>query len=867
MGYLWRPFCLIVVLVFGVLWITQRSADAQWAAVEGAAPPISPKTAGPILTTLHDTPLAPLPVTITLAPATSTEKSVLQANTPNQPLQVGFGRGIPAAYQGNLRSLLPWTTLTDGRLAATFAITSPQASALRVALAAPSLAEGSQIRFFSLDNPDQIFGPFTNKDFLSQAGREPQTQKNSDTPAEAAPFWSPVIEGDTIGAEIVLPAAEALAAFSVHLVQVSHLVYSVGHSQAKRLSDIGRSGSCNIDVQCRTTVPDNLEAATAKIVYTRNGNSFLCTGTLLNDNDSDTFIPYLMTANHCFSEQQPASSVNTFWFFERATCEGPEPTAVTQFVGGADLLTTGQTTDFTFLQLNDSAISSLSGIWFAGWDSEPVMNASSVVGIHHPRGDLKKWSEGSVTGSAANPLLAVPPDPASHTRIIWSQGTTEPGSSGSGIFDPNGNFRGNLSGGLASCSALSEPDFYGRFDKTFPSVERWLSFVPPPLDTSSPLAGSVQQGEWVEYKLTTTATDAQLVFSLGGLSQDADLYVRRGSRPSPQSFDCRPFSSGSSAETCTLANTGAQVYYIGVRGFAPGTTTFTLQSSVSQGVLENPQPNSFQSGIGVISGWICDASIVEIEFDGGPPFEAAYGTSRNDTQSICGDTDNGFGLLFNWNLLGDGVHTVRALADGVAFANVTITVTTLGLGEFPTGLSGAYALPNFPQAGPQTNIQWQQSQQNFVIVSGSASGGGSSGSGGRVLENPQPGSFQSGIGVISGFVCNASLIEISFDNGTPFEAAYGTSRSDTATVCGDANNGFSLLFNWNLLGDGVHTVRALADGVEFASVTIRVTTLGLGEFPTGLSGAYVLPNFPQAGTQTSIQWQQSQQNFVIVGVQ
>ena len=33
---------------------------------------------------------------------------------------------------------------------------------------------------------------------------------------------------------------------------------------------------------------------------------------------------------------------------------------------------------------------------------------------------------------------------------------------------------------------------------------------------------------------------------------------------------------------------------------------------------------------------------------------AAYGTERLDTQAACGDTDNGFGLLFNWNLLDDG---------------------------------------------------------------------------------------------------------------------------------------------------------------------------------------------------------------------
>ena len=34
-------------------------------------------------------------------------------------------------------------------------------------------------------------------------------------------------------------------------------------------------------------------------------------------------------------------------------------------------------------------------------------------------------------------------------------------------------------------------------------------------------------------------------------------------------------------------------------------------------------------------------------------------------RGACGDTNNGFGLLYNWNRLGDGVHTVTAYADGV----------------------------------------------------------------------------------------------------------------------------------------------------------------------------------------------------------
>lgn len=141
----------------------------------------------------------------------------------------------------------------------------------------------------------------------------------------------------------------------------------------------------------------------------------------------------------------------------------------------------------------------------------------------------------------------------------------------------------------------------------------------------------------------------------------------------------------------------------------------------------------------------------------------------------------------------------------------------------------------------------------------------------RVLENPQPGSFQSGVGVISGWVCEADSIEIEFQHGTTGEvttliAGYGTSRGDTMAVCeDDGDNGFSLLFNWNLLGAGSHTVRALANGAEFARRSVTVGTVGAGEFLTGLTGAFVLSDFPLAGQETLVRWEESLQNFVITG--
>ena len=105
-----------------------------------------------------------------------------------------------------------------------------------------------------------------------------------------------------------------------------------------------------------------------------------------------------------------------------------------------------------------------------------------------------------------------------------------------------------------------------------------------------------------------------------------------------------------------------------------------------------PGHNSFQSGVGVLSGWVCEADEVVIEIDDGTVVEpqvAAYGTERLDTEGDCGDTDNGFGLLFNWGRLGDGEHEVVAFVDGVELGRATVWVTRPGPGDqFRVGVRG-----------------------------------------------------------------------------------------------------------------------------------------------------------------------------------
>src|SRR5215207_1669972 len=123
------------------------------------------------------------------------------------------------------------------------------------------------------------------------------------------------------------------------------------------------------------------------------------------------------------------------------------------------------------------------------------------------------------------------------------------------------------------------------------------------------------------------------------------------------------------------------------------------QFAWAQGQIESPEAASVQSGVALIRGWICTANAVEVELDSLPRIAVPYKLPRGDTQGVCGDADNGFAALINWNDVSLGPHTLRAYADGVLFGQVGFVATTLGLGSFPRGLGGQFLITDFPVPG------------------------------------------------------------------------------------------------------------------------------------------------------------------------
>jgi hypothetical protein len=96
--------------------------------------------------------------------------------------------------------------------------------------------------------------------------------------------------------------------------------------------------------------------------------------------------------------------------------------SVATLFGGATLLSSDASLDYSFLRLNDPAPSSA---YFEGWSAGTVSPGTSIVAIHHPNGDVKKISFGVVDGIADwnGPVTGS----GEYLKVHFTAGTTEGG--------------------------------------------------------------------------------------------------------------------------------------------------------------------------------------------------------------------------------------------------------------------------------------------------------------------------------------------------------------------------------------------------------------------------------------------------------
>lgn len=275
-------------------------------------------------------------------------------------------------------------------------------------------------------------------------------------------FWSPYVKGERVSIELEVPAARMRQA-KLELGSVTH-GYRGLFEEAETNE---KSGSCNVDVACNqgNDWHDQMRSV-GHYTFSKSGSSYVCTGTLIA-NTGVTATPYFLTANHCLSTQTVASTMVVYWNYQGAQCRAPGSSAsgsplaksiASHSQSGATLRATYAPSDMTLVQLSSNVPAAASPFW-SGWNRGTTAPTSSR-GIHHPAGHEKRIS---VDNNAATVSGYLGASGSTHWRIgNWEVGTTEGGSSGSGLWDQNKRLIGQLHGGYAACGNTRE-DYYGRF--------------------------------------------------------------------------------------------------------------------------------------------------------------------------------------------------------------------------------------------------------------------------------------------------------------------------------------------------------------------------------------------------------------------
>lgn len=401
-------------------------------------------------------------------------------------VKVGISRALPAEVGFRaLASDLPVSgsrmvggglleRRTDGGLVWTAAFSSAGAGALRLHVAAARLPAGSRVYVYGENG--EIHGSY---DFTS--GIRPEG------------FWTNTVFADRIFLEVQVPpgiaAADLARAFLVMggVVHIDH----PGFAPSPKASPTARpkSDACFVDRSCVSVTDfpniDRASRAVAQLNFNDGGTEYICSGGLLNT-AAGSNIPYLLTANHCFSNQPAATSLEAFWQYRTATCNGvtPDESLFPRTLGSTLLATADAATssDYTFVQLSQNPPADSVML---GWTTADFFGSAGLVlyRLSYPI---------SESGFDVRPqiytreqVLAPPSSDCSEapsSRFYYEtdiQGGTGGGSSGSPAFLEDLRVVGQEYGSCGSntndnCDTVNNDTLDGAFSLTFPALQQWL---------------------------------------------------------------------------------------------------------------------------------------------------------------------------------------------------------------------------------------------------------------------------------------------------------------------------------------------------------------------------------------------------------
>jgi len=307
------------------------------------------------------------------------------------------------------------------------------------------LPDSAEINIYSSESKI-VFGPITSKQ------NNPRNR-----------FGTDLIMGDKVIIELFEPI-ERIGETRLHISKVIHGYKNLFKDYTA--DNNFDSENCNNDVGCPEYDSWDNQADAVALVLLGDGTRF-CSGCLLNNTNND-FRPFFLSAFHCIDvgdphvekwiwdpywgiwiDNEPDDSDGILqqyeiaeaedWIF-RFKYESPTPVCDNSETpyDDFDYLTFFSSTfragwtesDFALVEMVTTPPQGDNAVFYAGWSRSTTALTSGVC-IHHPAGDVKKISVENNTATA----VAWVGGATDHWRVNFDDGTCEPGSSGSPLFN------------------------------------------------------------------------------------------------------------------------------------------------------------------------------------------------------------------------------------------------------------------------------------------------------------------------------------------------------------------------------------------------------------------------------------------------
>lgn len=382
----------------------------------------------------------------------------------------------------NLNNSGEWITLANGDRLWRLSISCPDALSINLLYDQFWLPDGA--KFF-------IYTPDYSKSIGAVTAANNKGERDN-----IRGFATEIMYGDQVILEYYIPCeVNEVGVISIAYVVHGYRYIFIGENSAK---DFGDSyPNCHNNVNCSGNYKWKKEKDAIALIVVAGHRA--CTGALINTT-ADDYRPYLLTAEHCLDNTAlTAYSHLDFWSFcwhyESPDCTSTDPGLRPVFysTSGGEVLSYNTLTDFALIELHeDPRNKNKVTPFYLGWDRMEYSTAGGFgtggVGIHHPKGDIKKISFADQMEN--DPFLRSWDNggtslPNTHWRVRFINGTAEGGSSGSPFINDELRVIGQLHGGDTSCDVPLNK-YYGKLNvswDTDPNTERQLKYWLDPNNT------------------------------------------------------------------------------------------------------------------------------------------------------------------------------------------------------------------------------------------------------------------------------------------------------------------------------------------------------------------------------------------------